>query len=49
MRLEFDEFDFQDEINFMNLNDQMEKASQIKFNTTLGFNDDTIYQKIEDK
>ena len=47
MRFDLDEFNFQDEINFMNLNDQMEKNNQAKSNHTIGFNDDTIYQKIE--
>jgi len=48
MKFDFDEFTFQDEINFMNLNNQMENL-QVKNNDTMGFNLDTIYQKIEDK
>ena len=48
MKFDFDEFTFQDEINFMNLNNQMDNI-QIKSNTTTGFNNDTIYQKIEEK
>lgn len=48
MKFDFDEFTFQDEINFMNLNNQMDNV-QIKSNTTMGFNNDTIYQKIEEK
>ncbi len=48
MKFDFDEFTFQDEINFMNLNNQMESL-QVKNIDTMGFNLDTIYQKIEDK
>ncbi|MCI8384499.1 MAG: hypothetical protein HFJ33_06565 [Clostridia bacterium] len=46
MKFDFDNFSFQDEANFMNLNNQMQ-SQQIKANGTLGFNDDTIYDKIE--
>ncbi len=49
MKYDFDEFSFQDEINFMNLNKQMENTKQMNFDTTIGFNNDIIYQKIEDK
>lgn len=49
MRLDFDEFSFQDEVNFMNLNDQMQRTGKMNFNSTIGFNNDTIYQKIEEK
>ncbi len=48
MKFDFDEFTFQDEISVMNLNRQMENW-QVKTNDTMGFNRDTIYQKIEDK
>ena len=49
MRLEGDEYSFKDEINFMNLNRQMENQ-QIKINSSsFGFNEDTIYQQIENK
>lgn len=46
MKFDFDEFNFQDEINFMNLNHQMESQQQ-KVNPTFGFNEDSIYNKIE--
>lgn len=46
-----DEFTFQDEINFMDLNRQMEAREQIlknnSNNVTIGFNDDAIYNRIE--
>ncbi len=50
MKFDFDEFSFQDEINFMNLNYQMEHQ-QIKteINPSIGFNNDSIYHKIEEK
>lgn len=48
MKFDFDEFTFQDEISVMNLNRQMENW-QVKTNDTMGFNSDTIYQKIQDK
>lgn len=46
MKFELDEFSFQDEINLMNLNNQMQNQ-QIKPNGTMGFNEDTIYHKID--
>lgn len=46
--LDEDEFSFKDEIDFMNLNYQMENQP-IKVNPTMGFNEDTIYNKIEKK
>lgn len=48
MRFDFDEYNFQDEINLMNLNRQME-SQQMKTNgnASFGFNEDTIYNKIE--
>ncbi len=48
MKFDFDEFSLQDEINLMNLNHQMENQ-QINLNASFGFNDDTIYHKIENK
>lgn len=48
MKFDFDEFNFQDEINLMNLNNQMEDLGRIKFNETIGFNEDTIYAKIDE-
>lgn len=48
MKFDLDEFTFQDEVNFMNLNYQMERQ-QLKTNASVGFNDDTIYHKIEEK
>lgn len=49
MKFDFDEFSFQDEINLMNLNNQMENFGSLKFNETAGFNEDTIYVKIDEK
>ncbi len=49
MKFDFDEFSFQDEINLIHLNNQMESAQHIKFDETVGFNEDTIYTKIEEK
>ena len=49
MKFDFDEFSFQDEINLIHLNNQMENLGHIKFNETIGFNEDTIYSKIEEK
>ncbi len=48
MKFDFDEYNFQDEINLMNLNRQME-SQQIKtnLNPSIGFNEDTIYHTIE--
>ena len=48
MKFDFDEYNFQDEINLMNLNHQMENQQTIKNgNASFGFNEDTIYNKIE--
>lgn len=46
MKFDFDEYNFQDEINFMNLNHQMENR-QVKMNSSMGFNNDSIYDKVE--
>lgn len=46
MKFDLDEFTFQDEINLMNLNYQMQ-SQQMDLNNTMGLNDDTIYHKIE--
>lgn len=46
MKFDFDEYNFQDEINFMNLNQQMENR-QVKMNSSMGFNNDSIYDKVE--
>lgn len=48
MKFDFDEFSFQDEINLMNLNHQMENQ-QMNVNTSFGFNNDAIYHKMESK
>ncbi len=48
MKFDFDDFSFQDEVNLMNLNYQMQKQ-QLDTNTSFGFNNDTIYNKIENK
>lgn len=47
MRFDLDEFNFKDEINFMNLNNQIENQQVKNGNVTIGFNVDTIYHKIE--
>ncbi len=47
--LEEDEFSFKDESSFMNLNYQMENQQLKNGNSTIGFNEDTIYNKIEKK
>lgn len=46
MKFDLDEFSFQDEGNFMNLIHQMENQ-QLKTNSSFGFNEDSIYHKIE--
>lgn len=48
MKFDFDEYSFQEEISFMHLNYKMEKQ-QLKANSSLGFNEDTLYNKIENK
>ena len=49
MKFNFDEFSFQDQINFMNLNYQMESQQlKTKNNSSIGFNEDSIYRKIEE-
>ena len=48
MKFDLDDFSFQDEINFMNLNHQMDKQ-QLNINSSFGFNNDEIYNKIENK
>lgn len=49
MKLNFDEFSFQDQINFMNLNYQMESQQlKTKNNSSIGFNEDSIYRKVEE-
>lgn len=50
MKFDFDEYNFQDEINLMNLNRQM-KNQQLRTNIepSIGFNNDTIYNQIEKK
>ncbi len=47
MRFDLDEFNFKDEINFMSLNNQLENQQLKNGNITIGFNEDTIYNKIE--
>lgn len=50
MKIDFDEFGIQDTINFMNINNQMKKQ-QLKsnINPSMGFNDDSIYNSVENK
>ncbi len=48
MRFDFDEYNFRDEINLMNLNYQMESQQvERNKNSSFGFNDDTIYNQID--
>lgn len=50
--LDDEDFTFQDEAIFMDLNRQMESRQQIfksNSNNTFGFNNDSIYNKIEQK
>ncbi len=48
MKFDFDEYNFQDEINFMNLNHQMKNRQvKMKMNSSMGFNNDSIYEKVE--
>lgn len=48
MKSDFDEFSFKDEINLMSLQSKMEKQ-QIENTFKFGFNEDSIYNKMEDK
>lgn len=48
MRFEKDEFSFKDEINFMNLNYEIQNQQQLlKNQNTFGFNNDTLYNGID--
>lgn len=48
MKFDFDEYNFQDEINLMNLNHQMENQQfKTEMNPSIGFNNDSIYDKVE--
>ena len=46
MKFDFDEYSFKDQIEFMNINNQM-KQNQLQNNQNIGFNDDTLYNFIE--
>ncbi len=46
MKFDFDEYGFKDQIELMNLNNQM-KQNQLENNKNIGFNDDTLYNFIE--
>lgn len=46
MRIEFDDFDFKDEIELINIEKQMQQNQAIN-NQTLGFNSDNLYNEIE--
>ena len=48
MKFEFDDFNFKDQIEFMNLNKQMQQ-NQIENNLNIGFNDDRLYNFVERK
>ncbi len=48
MRFEFDDFNFKDQVEFMNLNKQMQQ-NHIENNQIIGFNSDIIYNFIENK
>lgn len=45
--MEFDDFDFKDEIELMNIEKQMQQNHQSINNQTLGFNSDNLYNDIE--
>ena len=46
MKSDFDEYTFKDQIEFMNINSQM-KQQQLENNENIGFNNDTLYNFIE--
>ena len=48
LKFEFDDFNFKDQIEFMNLNNQM-KQNQLEDNHNIGFNNDVLYNFIEKK
>ncbi len=48
MRFEFDDFNFKDQVEFMNLNKQMQQ-NQVENNPNMGFNNDALYDCIEKK
>lgn len=48
MKFEFDEMEFKNQIELMNLQRQMEQ-NNIKSNQTIGFNLDDIYDQIDNQ
>lgn len=48
MKFDFDDFNFKDEIELINIQRQMQNE-QFKNNQSLGLNTDTLYNFIEDK
>ena len=48
MKFEFDDFNFKDQVEFMNLNKQMQQ-NQVENNANIGFNNDALYDSIEKK
>lgn len=48
MKFEFDDFNFKDQVEFINLNKQMQQK-QIENNQNLGFNSDALYNFAENK
>ncbi len=48
MKFEFDDFNFKDQAELMNLNMQMQQ-NQLEHNQNIGFNEDTLYNFIENK
>ncbi len=48
MKFEFDDFNFKDQVEFMNLNKQMQQ-NQVENNSNIGFNNDALYDCIEKK
>lgn len=46
MKLDFDEYGFKDQIEFMNINNQMQQ-NQLQNNASIGFNNDALYNLIE--
>ncbi len=46
MKFDFDEYSFKDQIELMNINNQM-KQNQLQNNQNMGFNNDILYNFIE--
>ncbi len=48
MKFEFDDFNFKEQVELMNLNKQMQQ-NQLEHNQNIGFNNDILYNFIEKK